>query len=239
MSVFEVLPRLPDVPRTEDLSRALAMLDAILSPEWSSRYYSFDAEWAPDETMASMRDGSGGEYSIVFSPAGACARGFDHESPISPYRSRPPALWPGLLDSTPARFRSVVEEPAFCSEDGTLLATVVFWRGTADEVWSCGDLELPDPGADPDGADRLFELLADHRPEAYQQFARDHHGVEADANAVRHVYALRPLTRSVVTALNPELDLDDLEPDRKQIGYPEPDERPVRPRRSVWGWPLL
>ena len=37
---------------------------------------------------------SGNEYSIVFSPDGAFAYGFDHESPMSPYVNdiKP---WPG------------------------------------------------------------------------------------------------------------------------------------------------
>ena len=59
--------------------------------------------------------------------------------------------------------------------------------------------------------------------------------------AIEHVYELQPLTRSVISALNPDLNLGDLEPDRKQIGYPAPDdeELPEQPRRSLWGWPLL
>ncbi|MFE4802065.1 hypothetical protein ACFRFL_45945 [Streptomyces sp. NPDC056708] len=38
-------------------------------------------ELADGEEMASMRNGSGDEYSIVFSAAGAYVRGFDHETP--------------------------------------------------------------------------------------------------------------------------------------------------------------
>ena len=34
----------------------MAMLDAILSPEWDCRYYSFNAGWSPDEQMGSMRE---------------------------------------------------------------------------------------------------------------------------------------------------------------------------------------
>jgi hypothetical protein len=33
-------------------SKALAMLDAILSPEWEYRYYSFNSKWGPGEMMA-------------------------------------------------------------------------------------------------------------------------------------------------------------------------------------------
>ena len=241
VSVFEVIRQLPDISRVREMSQAIAMLDAILSPDWSWRYFSFDAEWGPGEAMASMRNGSGEEYSIVFSKAGACARGFDHESSMSPYRGSPLTLWPGLLDGTPSAFRSVVEESSFSDVNGTLLATVVFWRQPADPAWSCGDVAFPSSESDPDGADGLFEVLTAGRPEAYQEFAQEYYEVDVDLRAVQHVYDLRPLTRSVVSALNPEVNLDDLEPDRRQIGYPAPaaDERTNQPRRSAWGWPLL
>lgn len=78
--------------------------------------------------------GSGDEYAIVFSPAGAYIRGFDHESPLTPYHHEDvPAPWPGVVDSVPEPFRRYVDEPAFTDEDGTPVVTVCLWRGTADE----------------------------------------------------------------------------------------------------------
>ena len=55
---------LPDIPTVRRRSQALAILDAILCPEWAYRYFSFDSRWGPGEEMASMRNGSGDEYSI-------------------------------------------------------------------------------------------------------------------------------------------------------------------------------
>ncbi len=48
-------------------SRSLAMLDAIMSPEWEYRYFSFNANWDASlgERMASMRNGSGDEYFAI------------------------------------------------------------------------------------------------------------------------------------------------------------------------------
>jgi hypothetical protein len=43
-----------------------------------------------------------------------------------------------------------------------------------------------------------------------------------DLDAVRHVYAMMPLTEEVVTALNPERTLQDLKDDIAEIGYPRP-----------------
>jgi hypothetical protein len=221
VSVYEVIRRLPDLAIVRDRSRAMAMLDAILSPEWESRYYSFDAHWLPGEEMASMRDGSGNEYSIVFSGAGAYARGFDHESPMSPYRVTPLVPWPGLFDSVPDVLRSCVEEPAFAAADGTPRATVCFWRLQFDAEWRSGLIEVPsEDRGDVDGAERLFGLLVDGAPEAYRLFAEEYYEVAPDLNAVRHVYRLRPLSQSVVALLNPDVSVADLSDDLAEIGYP-------------------
>jgi hypothetical protein len=56
MTVNDVARLLPDPDTLRDHCRALALLDAILSPDWSSRYYSFKARWSPTEEMASMVD---------------------------------------------------------------------------------------------------------------------------------------------------------------------------------------
>lgn len=67
------IERLPGPPALERLTRSLAVLDAILSPDWEGRYYSFNAGWdaARGERMASMRDGCGDDWFLLFSPAGA------------------------------------------------------------------------------------------------------------------------------------------------------------------------
>jgi hypothetical protein len=220
MSVFEVVHQLPGIDVVRDRSRAMAMLDAILSPEWEYRAYSFDAHWSPDQEMASMRDGCGNDYSIVFCPAGAFARGFDHESPMTPYRHTPLTLWPGLLDSIPAVFQPQAHERAFSDPDGTLRATVCFWREVSDPAWNYGPVEVPTGREDADGASWLFTGLTDSSPQAYRQFAQDYYELDVDLAAVRHLYALEPLTEEVVAALNPDVNLASLEQDRMQIGYP-------------------
>jgi hypothetical protein len=224
VTALDVAKALPDIDAVRDRSRALAMLDAILSPDWESRYYSYDAAWSDDEEMASMRDGSGGDYSIVFSQAGALVRCFDHESVMSPYVTG--ALWPGLVESVPEAFAGCVAEPAFTAEgaspNGDLLrATAVLWRETGDGGWHTGDIAFPDSdGADPDGADWLLDLLTDPAPTGYALFAEEYFEVKVDVQAVRLVYALTPLTEELVQWLNPERSLADLDDDITEIGYP-------------------
>ena len=49
------LAALPNAGKLEKLCQSLAILDAILSPEWGSCYYSFNSHWAEKTALASMR----------------------------------------------------------------------------------------------------------------------------------------------------------------------------------------
>jgi hypothetical protein len=226
VTVYDVARRLPSIADLRDLCRSLAMLDAILSPDRESRYHSFNAGWADGEEMASMRDGSGDEYSIVFSAAGVCVRGFSHESLMSPY-GNDGEPWPGVIDEVPEPFKPFVEEPAFTDEDGVPVVTACLWRGATDDRWHHGVIEFPENAVDPDGATSLFELLVDRSPEAFQRFAEDCYEVSVDLGAVDQVSALRPLSQELVSLLNCEVSLTDLAQDISEIGYPQPNQEPA------------
>lgn len=221
VTVYDVARQLPSIADLQNLCRSLAMLDAILSPDRESRYHSFNAGWADGEERASMRNGSGDEYSIVFSAAGAYVRGFDHEAPMSPY-GNDGEPWPGVIDEVPEAFGPFVEEPAFTDEDDVPVVTACLWRGATDGRWQHGTIGFPAGCSDPDGAAGLFKLLVDRSPEAFQRFAEDYYEVPVDLEAVRDVYALRPLSRKLVSSLNSEVTLADLAADIAEIGYQQP-----------------
>jgi hypothetical protein len=221
MPVHELIKRFPDAVTLRDRSRALAMLDAIVSPEWEDRYYSFDPRWSPGEEAASMRDGSGNDYAIVFSPAGVYVQACDHESPVVARRTTPPAPWPGLFDSVPEVFRKHLREPAFADHDGLPRASVCLWREASDVAWRCGDVQVSEQDRDDaDGAGWLLGILCDGTGQAYRSYAEEVHALEIGLGAVAHLYALRPLTQAVVSAINPQVRLADLATDIEQIGYP-------------------
>ncbi|TDU89429.1 hypothetical protein EV138_2995 [Kribbella voronezhensis] len=216
MSVHDLIRQLPDIATVRRVSRALAVLDLVLCEDPQSRYYVFDARWSETEEAALMNNGSGDAYSIVFSPDGVYARGFEHESSMSPYRNEFGHTWPGMFDGLPAEFHQAMDEPAFADEDGRRLVTTCFWRRTDDAEWSCG----PVKNVSDDGAEDLFDLVMDSRPEAYLTFAEDYYERALDLEAVRYVYALMPLSEYVVTSLNPERRLADLTEEIAEIGYP-------------------
>ncbi|GAA0961408.1 hypothetical protein [Virgisporangium aurantiacum] len=206
MNVYDIADRLPPIDVLRDRCRALAVLERIQDSGYP--YYAYVA-WGDDEA-ALMSNGSGDEYSIVFTDAGVFIRVFDHESGMTPYADDDHALWPGLLDGLPPEFRAHVTEPAFCDE-GSLNATAVLWRRTGDDGWHAGaGITFPPSrgpyDTSPDGADRLA-ILGDDIVDRYVDFARDYYEIEVDRAAVAHVVAMRPLTDAVVRALNPDRDL--------------------------------
>jgi hypothetical protein len=206
------LDALPDIPGFRRLTRALAMLDAIMSPVWQFRYYSFTCRWAEGEMMASMRNGSGDEWFALVSPAGVALKGLAHEAPI--YEQGAP--FPGIFETLPAEFRAdFLEEPAFDAANTTFCV----WRRISDERWHCGPVKLP-AGDDPDGSAELLSILGG-QPEQYVRFAADYYERQIAVADVAAIYAHERLTADLVRRLNPELTLDALADDVEEIGYPE------------------
>jgi hypothetical protein len=214
MSAKTIAARLPEVDVLKKLCQSLAMLDAIMSREWEYRYYSFNSKWADGEQMASMRDGSGDGYYILFNSQGAFLKGFAHESPMSPWNKDQEQVWPGVLDEVPSEFAAYLTEPAFSMHD----TTFCLWRRHADSEWQSGNIEYP-ADDDPDGAEDLLSMLTGS-PSDYQQFAESYYEVTLPLSTIEHIYQQRSLTDEVVAQLNPETDLAALKDDIEEIGYP-------------------
>ena len=205
------LDAMPDLESFRRLTRSLAMLDAILSPEWEGRYYSFDSRWGSGELMASMRNGQGDHWFAWLGEPGAVLIGLDHEAAM--YRHGNP--WPGLFDGIPADLASAVHEPAFDSQHSTFC----IWHRASGTGWERGPVKFA-PGDDPDGSAALLRHL-DGRPESYQEFAAEYYEREVGLDAIAAVYRHAPLTKALVDRLNPDVSVFDLEDDRLEIGYPE------------------
>jgi hypothetical protein len=211
----QALELMPSIDQTKCISQSAAMLDAILCPDWESRYFSFNARWNKQTMMASMQNGSGDDYFMTFSSVGAILKGFDHESAMSPYAQDQELVWAGVLESVPAGFSNFLDDAAFKLED----TTYCIWRLITDTAWHCGSIEFPTQKHANDGS-ATFLWIFDGLPETYQKWAKDYYETSVLIAAVRHVYAHQPLTKAVVQKLNPELELSDLKEDILEIGYP-------------------
>ena len=207
------LLRLPGIVQLKRLCQSLAALDAVMSPEWEYRYFSFNSRWADEEMMASMRDGSGDEYFILFNSQRAIMKGFAHESPMSPWSNQPERVWPGVLDSVPAEFAEFLTEAAFSMEE----TTFCIWRRNDDDSWQTGEIQYPEE-PDPDGSDDLLFAL-DGDPESYKEFAENYYERSIDLSAVQSIYQHQPMTIEIAKTLNPEVELESLRSDLEEIEY--------------------
>ena len=211
------LDDLPDVPTLRQLCQSLA----ILSPEWTYRNYCFNARWSDGRMMASMRNGSGDEYYILFNRSGAIIKGYAHEAPLAAYQVGHGVPYPGVIDHVPSEFADFLAEPAFESQ----VATFCLWRRTGDHALHRGPLALP-RGDDPDGSAYLLRML-DGDPRTYRAWAEEYFELEAPEErvvplaGVERVYRHEPLSDALVTLLNPSVQLADLADDVREIGYPQ------------------
>lgn len=207
------LTELPPIGKLKRISQSLAVLDAILCPDWSSRYYSFDTNWDSEHTLASMKTGSGDSYCILFSSSGAIIKGDAHETQFERFSVLNGKPWPGVLDAVPTDFNYFLHEPAFSVQEATFLV----WRREADATWNVGKIDFPNT-ADPDGSADLLAIL-DGDPNKYKKWGEEYYDRSIPISCVEHIYEFRPLTNTVVAQLNPEISLEDLSTDLAEIGY--------------------
>ncbi|WP_411141200.1 hypothetical protein [Streptomyces sp. x-80] len=204
-TVHDAAARLPGPAELRAHLRALAILDATIGDDPQFCCYTFDTAWGPDEEAALMQNGSGDDFSVLFTPAGVLIRGFDHESEMSPYGTDDEQVWPGVIDEVPAALSPLLNEPAFCDEGiDAPRVTACLWRETGDTAWRTGSAIAFPPGSeDPDGSGFLFHLLADRSPETVQAHFEDYYERPVPLDAVRHVLAGLPLTPVITATLNP------------------------------------
>ncbi|GAA4494208.1 hypothetical protein GCM10023172_03950 [Hymenobacter ginsengisoli] len=200
----------PNLPAPADLQRlckALAALDAINSPDWEYRYYSYNPEWSPDEQVLEMRDGEGDQMLVLFRPEGCVINGFLHEydQPDKKQVTR------GLPDA--------FDDFMFGEPVASLGTTFCLWY-TPAHGWQHGLVENED-----DGSEELLYIF-DNQPATYAEWANEYYleetGRQAIApEAVAAVYRHELLTKANVLAINEETeDWTMLAADLQEIGYP-------------------
>jgi hypothetical protein len=192
-------------------AKALAILDAIVSPEWEDRYYSYDKNWSDDEEMASMRNGSGDEWFILFAPFGVAIKGLDHESKVadnSDFKKE-------IAIQLPASFEPFYNEPAF----GMDSISYCYWCELDAPYWK--KVIHPDDefSNESDGSIEHLSLLYE-KTSSYLEFADCYYEIELPLNIVEKIYALTPLTNQMVKSLNGNLGFETAIEFAKEIGYP-------------------
>ncbi len=190
-------PHLPPPADLERICKGLAALDAMMSEDWESRYYSFNTAWdkKAKERMASMRNGSGDDWFILFSPAGVFVKAFWHEYP----REDVDAIYAGLPKGL-ARQR---KEPFFA--DG-----VTFGGYHDGKSWTLRGNAKP--------MQEELELLSGD-PAAYRVHAEGYFEAELPEAAIAKVLAGNKLDAKLVAKISTERTLAGLATDLAEIGY--------------------
>lgn len=205
---------LSDISTLVQRAKALAVLDLILSPEWQYRYYSFNANWSPREMMASMRDGCGDEWWLVFHSDGwAALKGLAHEAQA--WARGGEALSQALIGVLPPMLRAFSEEPAFrWTETG-----FAYYRLPSDSRWTRANDLTPFFDLEA-GEDFLLRHLV-APAEEYCDFASDYYEREMPIDTVRRVFDLNPITEQMVLSLNSDVILEEIEHELySEIVYP-------------------
>jgi len=202
---------LPEIEVIRRRAKALAMLDAIVCPEWEYRYYSFNKNWSECEEMASMRNGSGDEWFILFGEFGAAIKGLDHETEIAKDH-----LFPQEVQrQVPKKFDSFLKEPAFSMD----WLSFCYWRSPEDSVWH--KVAHPDQALS-QSVDGSLEYLSPlvQSASSYQEFAISYFEASIPLEAIESIFSLTPLSIALVSSLNAEVSMTEVIEFSSEIGYP-------------------
>lgn len=179
---------LPSIDEVKRRSQALALLDAILMPQWEFRYFSFNCNWdgSGNEMMASMKDGSGGEYFLYFSDQGMVGKVLADEQLGNAIT---------FLKKVPDQFSSFKNEPAFSTDK----ATFFFWRRYRDNSWFSSPGKLV--------AYPLLGFLVGGVPN-YQKFVEEYYERSINKNVLDEIYYSLNFTTSQLLELNSEINIE-------------------------------
>jgi hypothetical protein len=199
---------LPKIAECKRIFQAVAMLDAILMPEWEYRYFSFNSKWDVDQMMASMRDGGGDDFYGLFCKNGLIIKGFERFSPSDKSHASCDVNETNLYKGVPIEFKDFLNEPAFEIHH----ATFCVWNTWVKEVWEATKTykksEL-----------YLLNVLLEG-PKGYINWASRYYEKEICSKAVQSVFDFEPIDQDLVSLLNSDITLEDITEDAIEIDYP-------------------
>ena len=208
------LSPLPAIEPLRKRMQQMAALTAVVGIEFGTPPFEFHPRWARGEQMGAYKNGSGDELFVHFTPAGCFMKGFAHESTMSPYRTNPPTLWPGLFDGLPVQFASSLQESAFDIPS----TTFAVWRLAADPDWHIGQIKVPQHYYGDGSQDLLVRLVMS--AEEFTQWLAENYEAEVDTDVVIAVFEHQPLTKGQLRTLQPLAKLAELLRVVEETGYP-------------------
>lgn len=192
---------LPAPENLKAICKAISVLDAILSPEWQFRYYSYSSKWGEGEECLQMRNGEGDDMHILFTENGCAINGFAHEYP-QPDKKQ-------ATNGLPGQFHEFIfGEPV--NSTGT---TFCLWNDGSG--WKTGTIESFD-----DNSDEMLAIFEDG-PQSYINYASEYFETEPPLKTVTSLYNGETLTQEMVLSIAADFnDWDALKKELIEIDYP-------------------
>ncbi|UOQ55202.1 hypothetical protein [Hymenobacter cellulosivorans] len=202
------LTALPAEIELQRICKALAVLDAIISPEEEYRYHTYDAKWGEGEEVFEMNDGEGDQMLILFSPDGAVISGYaDGLEEVDKTV---------LREALPPEFHEFI----FGEPVNSIGTTFCLWT-LDNSPWQLA----PGTPAE-DGSEDLLPILDGH-PRTYIDWAQEYFEEERFPKdglllgTVTQLYYGETLTKPMVQALVTHVaDWEALRRDLDEINYP-------------------
>ncbi|HEU4538828.1 MAG TPA: hypothetical protein VFS00_32135, partial [Polyangiaceae bacterium] len=151
--------------------------------------FDYEPEGWPGVARFTSDNGAGDVFFVAFAPGGVLLKGFDHESPMSPYRLSPDGtkVWPGMYAAVPPALAALAREPAAA---GARPTDVTFCLSYAYERpgWACGVERFDRRG---DGSAIWLRFLTMSADE-YRDWADDYYESALPPELVEALFEHRP-----------------------------------------------
>lgn len=204
----------------QQIVRRTAALDIIFCEEAWLRLHSYRQGVGEAEAIGWIDNGAGDSLHAVFGPAGVLIKGFDHESPISPYAQNDEP-WPGMYEKVPAELAVYLEDVALEKDD----VTFCYWqqRQIADRfTWHSGALANVEqlPEGDRDGGASFLLGYLPGKVEDYLSWAQHYYGLSEPINydAAAAIYEGEEVTAELIHILQPKRNSAQALAELKQLG---------------------
>lgn len=189
------IPNLDDVYKT---CQSLAAIEAILMQEWEYRYFSFNDSWDTNQSMASMRDGSGSHYYMLFDQQLKSCIGKLYVKSLNAMNLS------GVKELV--ALKDFMQEPAFEND----IATIYFYKTSDNSTWQ----SIPSLNNIP------FLGFLTNNEKAYIPWAESYYEVEINTLPVIQIFNYQPITTTIINQLNHDCCISTLKDDLNEIGYP-------------------
>jgi hypothetical protein len=153
-------------------------------------------------------NGAGDEFFVAFAPAGVLIKGFDHESPMSPYALSDDGskVWPGMYAAVPPALVPFARAPV---GHAGRVDHVTFCLAYAYERpgWACGVKRFAAGVGD---GSRIWLSFLTHSPADSHAWALDYYDRSLPLDLVASLFEHRPFTAADLAAADVALGGDEL-----------------------------